>query len=187
MKKLIYILLSLLVMVLVVYYISLQEQNNKNENNNDEIKTTAISNFLDCEAAGNPVRESYPRQCSTSDGQVFTEELNTALNKENLIRVENISAGDKISSPVEIKGEARGYWYFEASFPVELINSSGEIIAQGIATAEEEWMTENFVPFSLNLEFLSQEENSLGKLIFRKDNPSGLVEYDDFLEIDISF
>lgn len=184
MKKLIYILLALLLIILVVYYYNNFKER---DNINNEVKTMVINNFLDCEAAGNPVRESYPRQCSTSNGQFFTEELNTVLNKENLIRVENILDGTKISSPLEIKGKARGYWYFEASFPVELINSSGEIISQGIATAEEEWMTEDFVPFSLNLEFLGQEENSSGKLIFRKDNPSGLAEYDDFLEIAIFF
>src|SRR3989344_1980362 len=34
-----------------------------------------INNFEECAAAGNPVMESYPRQCS-ADGRTFTEELN---------------------------------------------------------------------------------------------------------------
>lgn len=38
-----------------------------------------ITNFDDCVKAGNPVMESYPRQCN-ADGQTFTEEI-----KEDMI------------------------------------------------------------------------------------------------------
>ena len=37
---------------------------------------TEITNFEECVAAGNPVMESYPRQC-TADGQTFVEEIKT--------------------------------------------------------------------------------------------------------------
>jgi hypothetical protein len=32
-----------------------------------------INSFEECAAAGNPVMESYPRQCRTTDGRIFTE------------------------------------------------------------------------------------------------------------------
>lgn len=35
-----------------------------------------ITNFEECEAAGNPVMESYPRQC-TANGETFTEQIQT--------------------------------------------------------------------------------------------------------------
>ena len=38
--------------------------------------TSVIDSFEDCVAAGNPVMESYPRQCRTSDGKHFVEEIN---------------------------------------------------------------------------------------------------------------
>jgi hypothetical protein len=41
--------------------------------------SSTITNFDQCAAAGNPVTESYPRQCR-ADGQAFTEQIN---NKEN--------------------------------------------------------------------------------------------------------
>ena len=43
--------------------------------------STPITNFVECAAAGNPVMESYPRQCSVN-GQTFTEEIggNTNIN-----------------------------------------------------------------------------------------------------------
>ena len=37
--------------------------------------TPVISNFEECAQAGNPVMESYPRQCRTQDGRVFMEEV----------------------------------------------------------------------------------------------------------------
>lgn len=37
-----------------------------------------INSFEECEAAGNPVMESYPRQCS-ANGQTYTEELEMCL------------------------------------------------------------------------------------------------------------
>lgn len=45
---------------------------------------SSIDSFEECVAAGNPVMESYPRQCKTSDGKNFVEEANTTLNPEQL-------------------------------------------------------------------------------------------------------
>ncbi len=36
-----------------------------------------IRTFEECAAAGFPIMESYPRQCRTSDGKHFTEEIET--------------------------------------------------------------------------------------------------------------
>ena len=38
-------------------------------------KAPRIRSFAQCVAAGNTVTTSFPRQCETSDGQVFTEEI----------------------------------------------------------------------------------------------------------------
>ena len=38
-----------------------------------------INSFDECVAAGNPVMESYPRQCRAGDGQMFTEVVDSAL------------------------------------------------------------------------------------------------------------
>jgi len=40
--------------------------------------TQSITNFEECVAAGNPVMESYPRQCRAND-QTFVEEINDEL------------------------------------------------------------------------------------------------------------
>lgn len=36
-----------------------------------------IASFEECAAAGNPIMESYPRQCRTAEGQLFVEEIGT--------------------------------------------------------------------------------------------------------------
>ena len=113
--------------------------------------------------------------------------------KPDLIRVDSIEPGEVVSSPRELRGEARGYWFFEASFPVILTNWDGLIIAEGYATAEDSWMTEDFVPFVATIEFVSPYQEgdedfmSRGTLILKKDNPSGLPENDDALELPILF
>lgn len=34
-----------------------------------------VESFVECEAAGFPVMESFPRQCRAADGQLFVEEV----------------------------------------------------------------------------------------------------------------
>jgi len=147
-----------------------------------------IKSFEDCVNQGYPVMESYPRQCVTPDGQNFTEEIESPVltGKEDLIVVTFPKSNEVISSPLEIKGEARGYWFFESSFPVYLKNENGEILASGIATADGDWMTEDFVPFTATLTF-DQKNVENGILVLNKDNPSGLPENDDSLEIPVKF
>jgi len=40
---------------------------------------SSIDSFEECAAAGNPVMESYPRQCRTSDGKNFVEEIDSRM------------------------------------------------------------------------------------------------------------
>ncbi|MCK5341841.1 MAG: hypothetical protein KAR20_00475 [Candidatus Heimdallarchaeota archaeon] len=92
-----------------------------------------------------------------------------------------------IKSPLIVKGQARGFWFFEGDFPVVLTNWDGLIIGQGIAVVQDEWMTEKFVPFQAVIEFETPEYKNNGTLILQKDNPSDLPEHDDALEIPIFF
>lgn len=107
--------------------------------------------------------------------------------KSDLIRVTSPNLNAQVSSPLLITGEARGYWYFEASFPIEVVDSKGNVLGKGIAQAKEEWMTENFVPFEALITFSKPFTETRGKIILHKDNPSGLPEHDNSLEIPIRF
>lgn len=105
----------------------------------------------------------------------------------DLILLESPEPLAVVESPLEVTGRARGGWYFEASFPVVLVNWDGLIIAEGYATAEGEWMTEEFVPFRGTLEFETPDYGERGALILQKHNASGLSEHDDALEVPIRF
>ncbi|MDO8728402.1 MAG: M14 family zinc carboxypeptidase [bacterium] len=127
--------------------------------------------------------------------KTINENIGNELDKSDLIRLDNPRPNQVIGSPLIITGEARGYWFFEASFPVFLTNWDGLIIAQGIATAQSDpatsgevnWMTTEFVPFKATLKFVVDKNaySNRGFLILRKDNPSGLPENDNALEIPV--
>lgn len=108
--------------------------------------------------------------------------------KNDLIRVTTPSAESSISSPVTIRGTARGMWFFEGSFPISIVNWDGLIIGEGVATAEGEWMTEEFVPFTATISYTvdPQTPYNRGAIILKKDNPSGLPENDDAIEIPVT-
>lgn len=157
------------------------------DNKDVENSNGTVNNFEECALAGYNVMESYPRQCRTSEGELFVENIGNELEKADLIRIDNPRPNQTISSPLLIKGTARGYWFFEGDFPVILTNWDGLIIAEGFASAKGEWMTEDFVAFEATLEFEIPEYKNNGSLILRKDNPSGLPENDDALEIPVMF
>ncbi|MFZ5559237.1 MAG: Gmad2 immunoglobulin-like domain-containing protein [Patescibacteria group bacterium] len=106
--------------------------------------------------------------------------------KEGLIQIESPMANETISSPLIIKGKARGFWFFEASFPIKLVDEKGDLIKQHYAQAKGDWMTEDFVPFEANLTF-SVPNIQKGFLVFEKDNPSGLPENADELKMPVLF
>lgn len=105
--------------------------------------------------------------------------------KSNLIKVTSTVSGETIKSPLIIVGEARGSWYFEASFPIKLLDAKGNVIASTIAEAQGDWMTEEFVPFKATLTFDAVRGSTDGTLVLQKDNPSGLVENDNQLTIPV--
>ena len=67
-----------------------------------------------------------------------TDMTQTGVDKSDLIVVDTLASGAAISSLLAISGKARGTWYFEGSFPVTVVESTGVVIGQGIATAQGE-------------------------------------------------
>ncbi len=107
----------------------------------------------------------------------------------DMLMVTSPKPNDVVSSPLIVTGAARGNWFFEGSFPVGVTNEDDVIIGSGIATAQGEWMTTEFVPFIATITYTiaSTTPQSNGTLILKKDNPSGLPEHDDSREIPIVF
>lgn len=107
--------------------------------------------------------------------------------REEFIDVKAPAAGAVIDSPLSIQGRARGNWFFEGDFPVVLQDAYGNVVASGFVTAQGEWMTKEFVPFTASLSFTKPEKGGRGSLVFKKDNPSEHRELDDEMTIPVFF
>ncbi len=112
----------------------------------------------------------------------------TSNNTANLIKVDTPQPNTTVDNPMTLSGEARGYWFFEASAPVVVTNWDGLIIGEGYITADDEWMTEDFVPFSGTVEYdlPADTYSTNGTVIFQRSNPSDLPENDAAVEIPVS-
>ncbi len=96
----------------------------------------------------------------------------------DLIQVSLPFPGAVTGKEFSVRGKARGYWFFEASFPVILLDKDGKELAVGLASPEPagtEWMTTEFVNFKADL-VVPQTYIGPATLIIKNDNPSGLPE-----------
>jgi hypothetical protein len=108
----------------------------------------------------------------------------------DLIMVYGISDGmnfDHTMVDHTFVGQARGMMFFEADFPVMVRDGQGNVVAHGLATAEGEWMTTEYVPFTAELTVSGTPATTSGTLEFHKDNPSGLPEHDYVFSVPIIF
>lgn len=151
-----------------------------------------VTSFNECAKAGYLVMESFPRKCKTSNGPTYTEELTQEQldlqisyhnATSNDIVVTNPLAGSVAGRSFLVTGKARGYWYFEASFPVRVLDSNGKVIASGLAQAQGDWMTADFISFISTELKLSDSYIGPATLVLQKDNPSGLQEKDASISI----
>lgn len=104
---------------------------------------------------------------------------------DDLLLVDAPLAHTEITSPLTVTGKARGYWYFEGSFPIKLFDANNKLIAQASARAQSDWMTEEYVPFSVTFAFAAETET--GTLVVQNDNPSGLPENEKEVQIPVHF
>jgi len=187
------VLIAILMVGAAWYYESNKEETTTTENVSITTNTNGsgagggpMISFLDCEAAGYPVMESHPRKCTGPDGEVFTEDIGNEIAKADLIKISKPRPNDTIVSPATITGQARGTWFFEGEFTIYLEDVLGNTISQASATAEGDWMTEDFVSFSAALTF-DNESSGPGKLYLNKANPSDDMNLSDSLIVPVDF
>jgi len=111
---------------------------------------------------------------------IFSKKEAMAPAPEPNIIVDSPKPGAVINGPFAISGKAKT-WYFEGSFPVELVDIQNNKIAVGYTKAMGDWMTADYVPFETGeINFLSYPQaTTSGFVVFKKDNPSGLPEKDE--------
>ncbi len=118
-----------------------------------------------------------------------SKNASTVLN--DLLRVDSPLQNEKVSSPLKVTGSARGNWYFEASFPLFVVDWDGRIIGQGVAQAKGDWMTTEYVPFEASISFEKPAnagpQSLRGAVILKNDNPSGQASTSRSVEIPVVF
>ena len=105
--------------------------------------------------------------------------------------------GATVPKTFSVTGEARGPWYFEALFLVQVRDKNDNVVASGPARAQSDWMTDKFVPFRVTLTIgKTTVEEALtnvkyndyagpATIVLLKNNPSGLPENDDSVSMPI--
>ena len=145
--------------------------------------TNDITNTQD--ESENEILEDEKVEDESSENSTINEPVETS-SIEGKISVDTPLMNSKITSPLLVNGEAVGSWFFEASFPIRLLDEEGNELAISPATTSEDWMTTDMVPFEAELNFVPGTATS-GKLVLEKDNPSGEPDKAEKLEIPVKF
>jgi hypothetical protein len=152
---------------------------------------TEPASFAECVARGYPVAESFPETCRTPSGVIFENPATEPVVSVDPaacdpIVITSIIPGGVLSSGMVVTGTARGFWFFEASMPLELLDGNGSVVTSSIVQADGDWMTESCVPFTTPLVF-DMPGTQTGILRFHKDNPSGEPQNDASYDVPVQF
>jgi hypothetical protein len=124
---------------------------------------------------------------STSTAHTQATSSTGIMNVGGTLLVSEPAPNTIAQSPLKVTGQAKGSWYFEGQFPVQLLDAQGGLVAESHATATGDWMTESFVPFEATITFTTPTTTTTGLLILRNDNPSGDPERDIIFAIPVTF
>ncbi len=122
----------------------------------------------------------------TKNNQNPKDNIREPFIEENIVIYSPLESS-VISSPLRVSGQARGSWFFEASAPIEVLDENGVSIGQKYITAEGDWMTTGFVPFTGEVSFVVPDGVSSGFVLFKKDNPSGESKFDESVSVPVRF
>lgn len=100
------------------------------------------------------------------------------------IQVTTPAPGATLPSTFTVTGKAVGNWYFEASFPLEVVDANGKSLKTMPVQAQGDWMTSEFVPFSVEVS-LPATYHGNATLVLHNDNPSGMPENEASISIPI--
>jgi len=108
----------------------------------EENKT--VTSFEECAAAGNPVLESYPRQCRTPDGTAFVEEHCAGEEAGNVLTLavareiaEDSQCGERLEENT-FCNESTGTWWIDLDIEKEGCNPAC-VISVETRKAEINW------------------------------------------------
>ena len=123
-----------------------------------------------------------PTGTVTGTATTTTAEVNEPLSTR--VEVSAPKPNASVTKTFKVAGSAPGPWYFEASFPIKVIDKDGTMIGTSHGEAQGDWMTTGIVAFSANV--TTSGYSGPATLVLLRDNPSGLPENDDAVSIPIT-
>jgi hypothetical protein len=126
---------------------------------------------------------------SASTSTTGTDVTEAAISQDKHVEVGAPLADELVSSPARVAGNVTGGgWFFEASFPVKVVDADGTVLGQGQAqaTPPEAWTSTGTVPFAATIAF-TNPHSATGTVVLSKDNPSGLPQNDMSFKIPVRF
>ncbi len=89
------------------------------------------------------------------------------------IATSSLKAGQLVQPPLRLEGTVTGGgWFFEATFPIRIVDADGTVLGTTTARAEGDWVSTGTVPWSAMLDF-GAAHSATGTVVFMSDNPSG--------------
>ncbi len=114
----------------------------------------------------------FPKLSSApTPGGTPVAENNEPVKKYSPLIFDNFGNHARLTPKQVISGMAPGYWYFEGSFPVTLLDINGNAFATVAATTDEDWMVTEHARFNVTMPE-SFYYTGVGSLLFKKDDPS---------------
>jgi hypothetical protein len=113
--------------------------------------------------------------------------LAEAISPDGRLHVVLPRVDDVVISPLVASGTVTGGgWFFEASFPIKVLDADGRVLGKGVVKAGGDWMSAGEVPFSANITF-TKPKYATGTVVFSRDNPSGDPKNAEELHVPVRF
>lgn len=127
---------------------------------------------------GNPSSSEPTQKCAIEDIET---------NEDKTLILDNFKEGDLLENNAVLQGKIKDNFFFEGSFPIEIRDINNNIIGRSLAKSQTNWMTSDYVEFKTDPITFDKKDNIEGFIIFRKDNPSGLIENDKEIKLKAKF
>lgn len=113
--------------------------------------------------------------------------LQPVMSSDGHLAVASLHAGDLIASPLTVTGTVTGGgWFYQATFPVKVVDSDGIELGVAAAEAQANWISTGTVPFTAIIQF-SVPQDATGAVVFSDNNPSGTSQDNLSLSIPVRF
>jgi len=108
-----------------------------------------------------------------SDHSMVPQSSDDATTTSDMPTVFSPADGQTVASPIHVNGKVSGNWFFEGSFPVELIDANGDVIATSTAQTSGDWATTSVIDFSATLYYAKATTTERALIMLKNDDPSG--------------